>query len=69
MTYNDIIKLEPRISAIIGSLSPTGETWRQYSAVKRYLYDLVGFGAAIPQLRTQAAYDSVIKAVCDRLHI
>jgi hypothetical protein len=69
MTYTDIVKLEPRISAIIGSLSPSGEPWAQYVAAKRLLYDLVGYGANVAQLQTEAAYEVVLQAVCDRLRI
>jgi hypothetical protein len=69
MIYSDIVTLEPRISAIVNGLSPTGEQWAQYVAAKRLLYDLVGYGAAVAQLRTAAAYDVVLRALCDRLRI
>jgi hypothetical protein len=69
MTYNDIITQEPRISAIISGLLPSGEPWAQYVAAKRLLYDLVGYGANVAQLQTEAAYGVVLQAVCDRLRI
>lgn len=68
MAYTEIIALEPRIGVIIDKLKPS-RSWRQYEQAKAAVGELVGWGAAVPELRTSAAYEAVIKEVITRLKI
>jgi len=66
LTFNDMIRLEPRLAALKEKAFVTWQSRRWdrkeqernwYLSIKPEMIKLVGFGAAVPALKSSAAYD------------
>ncbi len=67
ITVADMLAIEPRIKAIIGRVR-NEESWDfAYSKAKALAYRLVGWGAENEAIKSEAAYNTFISYICDRL--
>lgn len=65
MTLREIEKLEPKISNILADARcSTNDKQIEYNIAKRAIEPLVGFGAALGELRKVEAYDIVRNELC-----
>ena len=72
ITYNDIIKIEPRVDAIINAIKPAHhlqERHRQYVQAKNAVTGLVGWSASNSAIGTDSAYYCVIREICRKLNL
>ncbi|NLB35890.1 MAG: hypothetical protein GX824_01055 [Clostridiales bacterium] len=71
LTMTEIIRLEPRIKAILEAAKHDTRKNRAlaYSVYKHQLQGLVGWGAEQKGLRTNEAYEATVTMLCDALKI
>ena len=76
LTFNDMIRLEPRLAALKEKAFVTWQSrrWSQqeqernwYLGIKPEMIKLVGFGAAVPALKSSVAYNYCYQYLYDIL--
>jgi hypothetical protein len=66
-TFEQICQIEPRLAALYQTIGDriTGEDsfWQEWSAIKRDMCELVGFGSERPELGSSGDYDTAYIAL------
>lgn len=74
LTIDDILALSPPLRAVIArAAAARGKPYRDrlaaYTRAKREATHLVGFGAAVPELQSAAAWEALTRTLSDILDI
>jgi hypothetical protein len=70
LTFDEIIAIEPRLLSVLESAKKSKKvTWGKYERYKMRIFRLVGYGAAKKELRTCAAYETVIGKLVNSLKV